>query len=105
VIGPKRKTWRSEKYRRFVASQPCFACGLAGHSQCAHPNFGKGMGLKTDDSFAFPLCATLPMRMGCHDRHDLCLDMTREQRREAEERYTARMREIASLGGWWRQAA
>ena len=34
----KESPVRSESYRRFVASQPCFGCGIAGYSQAAHPN-------------------------------------------------------------------
>ena len=37
---------RSEAYRRIVAAMPCAACGIAGYSQHAHANEGKGMGMK-----------------------------------------------------------
>ena len=37
---------RSEAYRRAVAAMPCIHCGIAGHSQHAHANEGKGMGIK-----------------------------------------------------------
>jgi hypothetical protein len=100
VIGPKVKAWRSEKYRRYVASHDCFECGLSGHSQAAHANYGKGRGLKTDDSLCFPLCATLPMRVGCHDQHDQLIDMTLDERREREAIYVAQMQGIADREGW-----
>ena len=54
---PKAEALRSEQYRRLVAALPCKVCGIAGHSQAAHPNTGKGAGTKTDDRQCFPLCA------------------------------------------------
>lgn len=102
MIGPKKPLWRSKPYRMFVASHACFACGMEGRSQAAHPNDGKGLGLKTDDSRCFPLCSTLPLRVGCHDQHDQCIDMTREQRRELEAQYVKRMQSIAREAGWFR---
>lgn len=100
MLGPKVAIWRSERYRRFVASKDCFACGRGGISQAAHQNLGKGSRLKTDDSLTFPLCCTQPMRVGCHDQHDLLIDMTLEQRREAEVLYVDRMQAIAVEAGW-----
>jgi hypothetical protein len=103
VPVPKDEPVRSRAYREWVATWPCFACGLAGHSQAAHsnsPKHGKGKGLKADDRFVFPLCAARPSRVGCHEQHDLLLDMSREQRREAEERYVERMHRQAEADGW-----
>lgn len=88
---PKRIIVRSTKYLRYVASQPCSACGIHGFSQAAHPNHGKGLSLKTSDLEAFPLCCSRPGHQGCHVLHDLCLDMTRSERRELEAKYTTRM--------------
>lgn len=96
---PKENALRSEPYRRFVASFPCFACGIHGHSQAAHPNFGKGLALKTDDRLCFPLCAVRPGHMGCHQMLDLLVDMTLTQRRAAEEDYVERMQRIARNAG------
>lgn len=96
---PKAEPLRSEGYRRFVASFPCFGCGIAGYSQCAHPNVGKGLGLKTDDRNAFPLCSVRPGHIGCHQQHDLLIDMTLGQRREMERQYTVRMQDIARRAG------
>lgn len=96
---PKAEPLRSEGYRRFVASFPCFACGIHGHSQAAHPNFGKGLGLKTDDRLCFPLCAVRPGHMGCHQMLDLLIDMTLQQRRASEEDYVERMQKIARNAG------
>lgn len=103
MLGPKVKTWRSRKYRMYVSGFACFACSLENRSQAAHPNFGKGKGLKTDDGLCFPLCSTLPMRVGCHDQHDLLIDMTLEERREREVGYTARMRAQAKRDGWFKE--
>jgi hypothetical protein len=60
----------SEAYRRAVAQLPCMWCGISGHSQHAHLNLGKGMGLKTDDRTGFPLCCTRPGIEGCHVAYD-----------------------------------
>lgn len=105
MLGPKQARFRSEKYRRYVASFPCFGCGIEGYSQCAHPNFGKGLGMKTDDSLSFPLCRVRPGHVGCHQMHDLCLDMSRDERRELEAEYTARMLAQARSDGWFKEAA
>lgn len=95
---PKPRRYKNESYRRFVASFACFGCGIEGYSQCAHAN-GGGMGTKRSDLDTFPLCATRPGHMGCHVMHDLCVDMTREQRREIEARYVEKMQDIARKHG------
>jgi hypothetical protein len=61
---------RSEKYRRAVASLPCAHCHIAGYSQHAHENEGKGKALKLDDRRAMPLCCTRPGIEGCHAAFD-----------------------------------
>ena len=61
---------RSEAYRRAVAGLPCICCGIAGYSQAAHANHGKGAGLKTDDRTCFPLCCDRPGAKGCHPKFD-----------------------------------
>lgn len=61
---------RDESYRRWVASLPCFACGIQGYSQCAHPNSGKAKGRKNSDEGCFPLCCDRPGVKGCHSRFD-----------------------------------
>lgn len=90
---------RSEAYRRFVASLPCFGCGREGASQCAHANFSKGLGMKVSDLDTFPLCAPHWGLIGCHQQHDLCIDMDRDQRRELERQYIDRMQTIARESG------
>jgi hypothetical protein len=100
VIGPKVAIWRSRPYRMFVASQPCFGCGIEGYSQCAHENAGKGRGLKSGDDRTFPLCATRPGKIGCHVEHDQCIDQSREMRDEDALVYVARMQARARAAGW-----
>jgi hypothetical protein len=96
---PKASIVRSAPYRRFVASFPCFSCGVSGFSQCAHPNFGKGLGMKTSDLDAFPLCGPRPNHPGCHFLFDNAIDISRDERRELEAKYTSRMQAIARSAG------
>ena len=67
---PKGEYLRHEGYRRLVAGLPCICCGIAGSSQAAHSNRGKGAGLKTDDRTCFPLCCDRPGVKGCHPKFD-----------------------------------
>lgn len=63
--SPKEKSLlRNEQHRRNVAALPCAATGRPGPNQCAHANFGKGMGIKTCDSLCFPLSPE------AHRKHD-----------------------------------
>jgi hypothetical protein len=61
---------RDESYRRWVASLPCFECGIEGYSNAAHPNSGKTKGVKRDDDECFPLCVDRPGIKGCHSQFD-----------------------------------
>ena len=94
----KAKPVRSEAYRRYVASQPCMACGIEGYSQCAHAN-GGGMGTKASDLDTFPLCCARPGHIGCHAQFDLCIDMTKSQRRELTAGYIMLMQARARRDG------
>ena len=98
MLYPKPRRFKSESYRRYVASKPCFGCGIEGYSQCAHAN-GAGMGTKASDLDTFPLCSTRPGHMGCHMQFDLCIDMTKQQRRELTAEYVERMQGIAKADG------
>jgi hypothetical protein len=100
VTGPKVKAWRSEPYRRYVASGACFGCGIEGYSQCAHGNTGKGRGIKVSDERSFPLCGPRFGLIGCHQQFDLCIDMTRDERRETEVGYIERQQTKARADGW-----
>jgi hypothetical protein len=87
----------------YVASHDCFACGIHGFSQAAHSNqarHGKGRGIKASDEFTWPLCCERPGHMGCHKMHDLCIDMSREERDALENEYIRRMHAIAWSEGW-----
>lgn len=84
ISVPKAEPVRHEVYRRLVAALPCIHCGRQGHSQAAHPNTGKGAGLKTDDRECFPLCADGPEHVGCHTLFDQSALMTKAERRRVE---------------------
>ena len=91
----------SERYRRLVAMFACKFCGIAGHSQAAHPNTGKGMGTKTDDRLCFPLCADRPGQRGCHSLFDQDALLGKEARRAIEPAWGAdTRRQINAMGLW-----
>lgn len=97
----KEDAVRSEAYRRLVAKLPCKHCGVHGHSQAAHPNTGKGAGLKTDDRLCFPLCCDRPGVQGCHAKFDQHAWFTRAARREIEPSWGAdTRRQITAMGQW-----
>ncbi len=65
-VEQKQPLVRSEKYRRWVASQPCAACGREGATQAAHLRIMQqaGMSRKPSDELCIPLCVS------CHsDQH------------------------------------
>lgn len=98
--APKDAPVRSEPYRRLVASLPCDNCGTIGHSQAAHADQGKGMGVKTCDLTCYPACGPHTVFMhyserqeqGCHSRIGSSGYLTREDRREYEAEAAARTR-------------
>jgi len=52
----KIKSFRSKKYRDFVADHPCIDCGITGNTVVAH-HFGKhGTGQKVSDLQTIPVC-------------------------------------------------
>jgi len=85
--------FRSESYRRLVATMPCIRCKRAGPSQAAHANtapFGKGGQIKANDWAVFPLCADRPGELGCHSQHDRYLDgLSKSERIDMEAMYIA----------------
>lgn len=91
----KARIVRSESYRRFVASHDCFWCGVSGFSQCAHDNFGKGMAMKVCDTRSFPLCGPRFGLVGCHQQFDLCIGITRDERRSLGAAWVERMQGLA----------
>ncbi len=63
MVGEAVK-WKSEKYRRWIASKPCLQCG-ASDVQCAHITAGRhGMGMRPPDFLTIPLC------IRCHPEFD-----------------------------------
>jgi hypothetical protein len=72
----KEQAFRSEKFRKAVASLECGACGSMTGSQAAHQNEGKGMGLKVSDVRCAALC------VDCHRELDQGTKMTRQERRD-----------------------
>lgn len=79
---PKENRMEDAEYRQLVATLRCICCGAVGHSQAAHPNTGKGMGLKTDDRECFPLCTV--GANDCHGGFDQRAMYSKEKRRELE---------------------
>lgn len=90
----KEGTYRSESWRRAVASLDCMCCKRSGPSQAAHVNHrGKGMGMKAPDCWTFPLCPS------CHSEFDQGVSYTRKQRRElADEWVMLTVLELAKRG-------
>lgn len=98
---PKDGAVRSEEYRRLVATLPCKRCGIHGYSQAAHPNTGKGAGLKTSDTDCFPLCCARPGVQGCHTLFDQHALYTRAVRQVLEVAWAAdTRRQITAMGQW-----
>lgn len=98
---PKQNAIEHEGYRRLVAAMPCKVCGIAGISQAAHPNTGKGQGIKTDDRECFPLCCDQPGRAGCHPKFDQGALFTKAVRRELEPVWGADTRRAIEAAGLW----
>jgi hypothetical protein len=94
VAQPKDGEFRSEAWRRAVASLPCAWCLKDGPSQCAHANHrGKGMGLKAPDAWTFPLCPEH------HREFDQGKLLTKDRRREmADEWVILTIRALAQKG-------
>ena len=100
---PKFSYVRSDGYRRFVARQGCFSCGIEGYSQAAHPNqakYGKGRSIKASDAYCFPLCGPHGSHPGCHAQLDLLIDMTKDEQMAFEDQYVERMITLAARNGW-----
>ena len=92
---------RSEPYRRLVAMFPCRFCGIAGYSQAAHPNTGKGAGTKADDRLCFPLCCDRPGQRGCHSLFDQGALLGKEARRAIEPAWAADTQRQIQMQGLW----
>lgn len=95
----KEEPLRSEGYRRFVTSYACFDCKIAGYSQAAHENLGKGLGLKVSDLRIWPLCGPRLGLMGCHFQFDNYIERTREECRLLGAQWVEQMQQIARAAG------
>ncbi len=101
VILPKEPPLRSEKYRRAVAALPCIRCGVAGYSNAAHADQGKGAHIKADDRTCYPACVSRPGVRGCHDIIGASGAIPQAMRRELEKEYAASTRKtLHALGKW-----
>lgn len=107
---PKSKPVRDKSYLRRVAQLPCAHCGIEGYSQAAHADEGKGMGIKSSDCTAFPLCGPHPRRdfsvslgvyegwsPGCHWAIGSSGYYSREERRALEQKYGKQTRELLQV--------
>ena len=90
----KEPTYRSEAWRRAVASLRCACCWADGPSQAAHPNhIGKGMGMKSPDCWCVPLCVE------CHREFDQGTRWPKEDKRDLMDRWIIQtVLELASRG-------
>ncbi|KVG33851.1 hypothetical protein [Burkholderia diffusa] len=85
LVGiPKLLTFRSERLRRAVTTLPCMQCGIEGHTQAAHANYGKGGAQKVSDAAIAALCADRPGVRGCHALLDQGGVLTKDERRAFE---------------------
>lgn len=106
LASPKEAPVRSEAYRRLVAQLACKVCGIAGYSQAAHPNTGKGAGIKTDDRLCFALCTIHPgvngnLVQGCHECFDQGALFSKPVRRALEPAWAADTRRRITAAGQW----
>lgn len=92
---------RSEAYRRLVAAMPCWYCGIEGHSQAAHADQGKGLGIKSDDRTCYPACGPHDGVEGCHHLIGTSGTYSREERRALEERAGIETRAAIKAAGVW----
>jgi hypothetical protein len=98
---PKASPVRSEAYRRLVAALPCAHCAIAGHSQAAHADMGKGAHIKSDDRTCYPACAPRPGAIGCHSLIGSTGTYSRDARRTLEAEYAASTRKTIRASGLW----
>lgn len=75
-LRQREQPYRDEKYRRYVAKQPCMACGHH-ESQAAHISAGNyARGMKAPDYYCIPLCPPhlaplgTMITKGCHAKFD-----------------------------------
>ena len=90
----KTPVYRSESWRRAVASLPCACCMREGMTQAAHPNHrGKGMGTKAPDCWCVPLC------VDCHREFDQGKRWSKLEKREMMDAWIIEtVRRLAEMG-------
>jgi hypothetical protein len=93
VQTPKTVYVDDKDYRRFVASLPCFRCGIEGYSNACHSDSGrdgKGGSIKACDLTCWPGCVTRgPGEPGCHYLIGMTTLMNRGEKRAFEMRAAA----------------
>jgi len=87
----KRPPYRSEAWRKAVASLPCVICGSP-DVQAAHRNEGKSMAMKTDDCWTAALC------VAHHEWIDRGNRTREESRREMDRAILLTLRELCAAG-------
>lgn len=80
----ERGVFRSRTLREAAAELACVDCGRHLATQAAHTNTGKGMGIKASDACLMALC------WPCHRRLDQGGAMTKDERRDYEQRMALR---------------
>lgn len=90
----KTPTFRSEPWRRAVASLPCICCKREGDTQAAHANhLEKGMGIKAPDCWTVPLCTA------CHREFDQGRRWSKHEKRELMDAWLIlTLRDLATKG-------
>lgn len=91
--------FRSNAYRRLVASLECYHCRIYGHSQAAHPNTRKTKGVKACDRLIFPMCTV--SGKDCHGRFDLYRLVPRAEMEAFEEAALSWTIETLQARGMW----
>lgn len=71
---PEERAW----YGRVASIKQCVLCGSHGPCQVAHKN-GAGMALKADYHETACLCCASPSGLGCHEKIDRYIGMTRAE--------------------------
>lgn len=98
---PKEGVIEHEGYKRLVRQLPCAHCGVEGYTQFCHSDQGKGMGIKTDSRRGWPGCGPHGGVAGCHHLIGSTGTLTREERRDLEDRYAAQTRAQILFAGMW----
>ena len=97
IIFAKHHYFRSKKLLAAVAQMPCQHCGLEGHTQAAHTNWGhgKGRGIKADDHMVAALCQF------CHAEIDQGARLSRQERKDMwEAAHLKTAHKVQEMGLW-----